>query len=131
MRKLFSLLLITLLFLGGFSIMENNSTSANAETIYESPNRTAVRASHLLVDTEEQALSLKADIEAGKISFADAAAKYSKCPSGQRGGDLGVFGRGQMVKPFEDAAFSLPLNQLSEPIQTQFGYHLIVVTAAK
>ena len=131
MKKLLTFLFLGLLIIGGFSFMENNSTQANADNLYESPIRTTVRASHLLVDTEEQALSLKNDIEAGKISFADAAAKYSKCPSGQRGGDLGMFGRGQMVKPFEDAAFTLPLNQVSEPVQTQFGYHLIIVTAAK
>jgi foldase protein PrsA len=60
--------------------------------------------------------------------FAKLAAEYSDDPgSGPNGGDLGWFGKGRMVKPFEDAAFSLPLNQVSEPIKSDFGYHLIEV----
>ncbi|MCR4881477.1 MAG: peptidyl-prolyl cis-trans isomerase [bacterium] len=109
-----------------------NQTEVSAKSNYESPNRTMVRASHILVDTQDEALKLKSDIESGKISFEDAAAKYSKCPSGRRsGGDLGGFGRGQMVKPFEDAAFSAPVGEITEPVKTQFGYHLIKVTATK
>jgi peptidyl-prolyl cis-trans isomerase C len=53
------------------------------------------------------------------------------CPSGQNGGDLGYFGRGQMVKEFEDAAFATPVNSVSEPVQTQFGWHLIKVIDKK
>ncbi|ADL49908.1 peptidylprolyl isomerase [Clostridium cellulovorans] len=84
-------------------------------------------ASHILVDSEEKAQEIKAEIEAG-LSFADAAAKYSTCPSNQRGGDLGQFQKGQMVPEFEEVAFTLPINKLSDPVKTQFGYHLIKVT---
>ena len=131
MKKLLLCLFLCLAMIGAGFIMENQ-TDVEAKSIYESPNRTMVRASHILVDTKEEALKIKADIENGKISFEDAAAKYSKCPSGSRsGGDLGGFGRGQMVKPFEDAAFKAPVGEITEPVQTQFGYHLIKVTAAK
>ena len=64
---------------------------------------TLVKASHILVKTEDEALKLKEEIENGK-DFAQAAMEVSLCPSGQNGGDLGYFSRGQMVKEFEDAA---------------------------
>ena len=86
-----------------------------------------VKASHLLVKTEEEAQKLREEITAGK-EFADAAAEHSLCPSGAAGGDLGFFGRGQMVREFEDAAFSMEVGELSQPIQTQFGWHLLIVT---
>lgn len=102
-----------------------------------------VRASHILLSTEagtpeEEKAKLKAqleqiaaDIKSGKISFADAAKQYSKCPSSANGGDLDYFGKGQMVKPFEDAAFSNPKGEVSGIVETQFGYHLIQVTDKK
>ena len=86
-----------------------------------------VRASHILVEDEETAKKLKADIEKG-ADFAKVAKKHSLCPSSAQGGDLGFFGKGQMVRQFEDAAFSLPVGVVSAPIKTEFGYHLIVVT---
>lgn len=89
-----------------------------------------VRASHLLVDTKEEAIKLKEEILAGK-SFADAAAEVSKCPSGANGGDLGFFSKGQMVKEFEDAAFSMDVGEVSDPVKTGFGYHLIYLTDKK
>ena len=85
-----------------------------------------VRASHILVKTEEEALELKKQIKNAE-DFARLAAEYSKCPSGARGGDLGFFGRGMMVNPFEEAAFALEIGQVSEPVETQFGWHLILV----
>jgi len=91
---------------------------------------TQVRASHILVDDEATAKDLKSKIEAG-ASFEDMAREHSSCPSGAKGGDLGWFGKGQMVKPFEDAAFTTPEGQLSAPIKTQFGYHLVKVTGSK
>lgn len=88
-----------------------------------------VRASHVLVKTEDEAKKLREDINAGKISFEDAARQISLCPSGHEGGDLGFFKRGVMVKPFEDAAFAMKeIEEVSEPVETQFGWHLIQLT---
>lgn len=83
-----------------------------------------VRASHILVDHEHEAQDLLKKISEGE-SFADLAQKFSKCPSGQQGGDLGQFGKGQMVPEFEQAAFSMEVGQTSDPVRTQFGFHLI------
>ena len=88
---------------------------------------TEVRASHLLVQTEEEAKQLREDILNGR-KFEDVAAEVSMCPSGANGGDLGFFGRGVMVREFEEAAFSMNIGDLSEPIQTQFGWHLLSLT---
>ena len=87
-----------------------------------------VRASHILVPTLADAQALQTQITEG-ADFASIARANSKCPSGANGGDLGPFMRGMMVKPFEDAAFGLEVGGLSEPVQTQFGYHLIKRTA--
>ena len=86
-----------------------------------------VRASHILVETREEAEKLREEIMGGK-EFEDVAALTSLCPSGANGGDLGYFGRGMMVKPFEDACFSMKVGEVSDPIQTQFGWHLIKLT---
>ena len=87
-----------------------------------------IKASHILVKTEDEAKKLLEEISSGK-SFADLAEEYSLCPSGQNGGDLGYFGRGMMVKSFEDAAFALgEIGEISSPVQTQFGWHLIQLT---
>ena len=87
-----------------------------------------IRASHILVESKEDAVELLNQIKEGKINFETAAAQKSLCPSGAAGGDLGFFGKGMMVKPFEDAAFALEVGELSEPVQTQFGWHIIKVT---
>lgn len=83
-----------------------------------------VRAKHILVESLNTAVTLKEKIAMGE-DFGTLAKLHSKCPSGQNGGDLGMFGRGQMVKPFEDVAFGSEVGQTSGPVQTQFGYHLI------
>jgi peptidyl-prolyl cis-trans isomerase C len=83
-----------------------------------------MRASHILVQTLEQAQLLQSQLSEGS-DFAVLAQANSQCPSKARGGDLGVFGRGQMVKPFEDAAYGLEIGAVSEPVQTQFGWHLV------
>lgn len=88
-----------------------------------------VSAKHILVDNEELCSEVKEKIENGELSFEEAAKQYSSCPSKDQGGDLGVFGRGMMVPEFEEAAFGLELEKVSEPVQTQFGYHLIKVNA--
>ena len=83
-----------------------------------------VRASHILVPSLAEAQALHTQISEG-ADFATLARSHSKCPSGQNGGDLGAFGPGQMVKPFEDATFTAPVGKVVGPVQTQFGYHLI------
>ena len=90
-----------------------------------------VIAKHILVDSKEKCEDIKNEIASGKISFEDAAVKESTCPSKENGGSLGEFGRGMMVPEFEEAAFKLNIGELSEPVQTQFGYHLIKVEAKK
>jgi parvulin-like peptidyl-prolyl isomerase len=85
---------------------------------------TKIRASHILVEKQSQALKVQEELKAG-ADFRELARKYSTCPSGKKGGDLGQFGRGQMVKEFEVAAFALKQGQVSEPVKTQFGYHII------
>ena len=90
----------------------------------------SVNASHILVDSEEKALELLAKINAGEISFEDAARENSTCPSGQNGGNLGDFGKGQMVPEFDSAVFAMEVGEISAaPIKTQFGYHLIKLNA--
>ena len=88
---------------------------------------TQVCASHILVPTEMDAIKIKSQIKTFE-DFKYYARIYSKCPSGQNGGSLGCFGRGQMVKPFENAAFDGEVGEVSDPIKTQFGYHLLWVT---
>ena len=85
-----------------------------------------VEAEHILVKTEERAKELRNKIILG-ASFEDLARENSICPSGKKGGNLGWFGRGMMVKEFENAAFTLQKGVISQPIKTQFGWHLIKV----
>lgn len=89
---------------------------------FQKPER--VKASHILVDSKEKAMVVLEEIEKG-LSFADAASQYSSCPSKERGGDLGFFGRGQMVPEFEMASFEMQIGEISQPVETQFGFHLI------
>ncbi len=125
MKKIFSLVVLTVAFLFG----------ALSLTAQAAVNQ--VQAMHILVPTEQQAVQIREEIVAGKTqqevfqNFMNAAKKYSTCPSGKSGGILGWFGRGDMVRPFEDAAFNLPNGQVSEPVKTQFGYHLIYVISKK
>jgi len=105
----------------------NNYYMSNQEN-FIIPER--VRASHILVDSEDEANEILNQLNSG-MSFEEAARKYSKCPSKENGGDLGEFTRGQMVQEFEDAAFSMDEGQISEPIKTQFGYHIIKLVARR
>jgi peptidyl-prolyl cis-trans isomerase C len=88
-----------------------------------------VRASarHILVKTEQACIDLKDQITKG-ADFAALAKQHSQCPSGQRGGDLGTFSRGQMVKEFDTACFEGDVGVVQGPVKTQFGYHLLEVT---
>lgn len=86
-----------------------------------------MQARHILVDKEAKAITVREEIEKG-LDFAQAAMVYSSCPSKEAGGDLGKFPEGQMVPEFEEVCKTLPLGTLSQPVKTQFGYHLIEVT---
>ncbi|MCW4018340.1 MAG: peptidylprolyl isomerase [Candidatus Bathyarchaeota archaeon] len=83
-----------------------------------------VRCAHILVKTQTEAKAVEDRLAKGE-KFADIAKQVSLCPSGKKGGDLGKFSRGQMVKEFEVAAFKLEKGQTSAPVKTQFGYHII------
>jgi peptidyl-prolyl cis-trans isomerase C len=88
----------------------------------------AYGAKHILVKTLNEAVTLRQSIVEGK-TFEEAAMANSLCPSKQNGGDLGMFGAGMMVPPFEQAVANMEVGSMSQPVQTQFGYHLIKRTA--
>ena len=92
-------------------------------------NPPSANAKHILVDTEEKANEILAQIKSGEVTFEDAARAHSTCPSKDQGGDLGTFGKGQMVPEFEEATFAMNVGDISEPVKTQFGYHLIKLEA--
>lgn len=92
-------------------------------------NPPTANAKHILVDTEEKANEILAQIKAGEVTFEDAARAHSTCPSKDQGGDLGTFGRGQMVPEFEAATFAMEVGDISDPVKTQFGYHIIKLEA--
>ena len=83
-------------------------------------------ASHILVNSKSEAIQLKQKISKLK-EFQKMARKKSTCPSSQKGGDLGWFRKGMMVREFDEAVWNIPLSKTSEPIKSQFGYHLIWV----
>jgi peptidyl-prolyl cis-trans isomerase C len=85
-----------------------------------------VHAAHILVKREDQAKEILAKINAGE-NFGEMAKKFSTCPSGKKGGDLGWFTRGKMIKEFEKAAFESQKGAIVGPVKTDFGYHLIKV----
>ena len=87
-----------------------------------------ITASHILVEKEYEGEDVLKKLGEG-CTFESLAKAFSKCPSGQEGGDLGSFGRGQMVAPFEKAAFELQVGETSGLVRTQFGYHIIKRTA--
>ncbi|MDQ0162321.1 peptidylprolyl isomerase [Bacillus alveayuensis] len=86
-----------------------------------------IRASHILVEDEKKANEVKKKLDEGK-SFEELAKEYSTDGSAANGGDLGWFGKGQMVKEFEEAAFKLKEGEISDPVKTDYGYHIIKVT---
>lgn len=90
-----------------------------------------VNASHILVADEAECRRIREEIVSGAISFEEAAGKYSSCPSREEGGSLGEFGRGQMVPEFENACYAMTEGEISEPVKTQFGYHLIRLNSKK
>ena len=91
------------------------------------PDEDEVHARHILVSTEEDAKAIKAELDAGGDFIALAKAKSIEPNAAQSGGDLGYFKRAVMVKPFADAAFAMEVGAISDPVQTQFGWHIIKV----
>jgi len=130
MNKILILVMVLFMSIFCYSIDSKVCAAQKNKEVKMENTFTQVRASHLLVKTEEEAIKLREEIVAGK-PFAEVAKEVSMCPSGRNGGDLGYFGKGQMVPEFEQAAFSLPVGEVSQPIQTQFGWHLLVVTGQK
>lgn len=118
------------------SVIEQVTVENDEVTAYYEANKEKfmtgeqVRAKHILVDALDTAEKIAKEIEEGK-SFEDAAKEYSTCPSKDRGGDLGLFSKGQMVPEFEAAAFSSEIGALTGPVKTNFGYHLILVVEKK
>lgn len=112
----------------------DNYYKENKKDFYDE-GRIKAKASHILIKTDtlsdEEALekieAIKAEIENGK-DFSEAAKEYSQCPSSSKGGSLGEFGPGRMVPEFDKKVFTMDLNQVSAPVKTQFGYHLILTT---
>jgi peptidyl-prolyl cis-trans isomerase C len=88
------------------------------------------KASHILVKNSSLAIELHARLQKG-ARFEQLAKEYSTCPSKSKGGDLGWFGVGQMVKAFEEAVQKMPRNRPSRPVKTQFGYHIIKKTGQR
>tara|TARA_Y100000589_G_scaffold135141_1_gene129335 strand:- start:379 stop:708 length:330 start_codon:yes stop_codon:yes gene_type:complete len=99
-----------------------------------------ISASHILVmhkdsqnsrsdltidEAKKQINNIHGDIMSNKVKFADAAVQYSNCPSGKSGGSLGEFTKGMMVKAFEDVAFSLDIDEISSPFESEFGFHIV------
>ena len=109
------------------NIKEENLKASYNNFIADETSREEIKASHILMDTESEAIDVINMLNNGD-DFAELAKNKSTGPSGPSGGDLGWFKRGQMVPPFEKAAFSLNKNEISQrPVQTQFGWHVIKV----
>jgi peptidyl-prolyl cis-trans isomerase C len=114
-------------------IVETDVTDEKVKAYYESHKDEfrQVRASHIVVETEEQAQAVKKRA-AGSADFAALAKEVSTDPSAQEnGGDLGFFRKDQMVKPFADKAFAMKVSEISDPVKTEFGYHIIKVVETK
>ncbi len=136
MKKLFTILVLSVVFLmTGFSGVSFNGFMAGKAEAAAAVKQ--VRAMHILVPTEQEAVNIRKEIMTGEDkmqifnNFRNAAKKYSKCPSGASGGDLGWFGKGDMVPEFEKAAFDIPSGEVSEPVKTAYGWHLIYVISKK
>lgn len=135
MKKLFAFLMLAVGFCS-FGVIAPNNNDVVANRVMAA-DYSQVQALHILVPTEQKAIEVRNEILKGTTkmeifnNFRNAAKKYSTCPSASSGGILGWFGKGEMVPEFEKAAFALPAGQVSEPVKTQFGWHLIYVVSKK
>lgn len=121
MKKLLTTLILILgLFLLPLCAYSKQNIDPNADKYTE------VHALHILTRTKNQAKAVIMRVNNGE-SFKQLARQFSNCPSGKVGGDLGWFQRGQMVPEFEKAAFETPIGEMSDPVQTEFGWHVIKV----
>ena len=120
-------------YLAEFYTRERLNEQINEETLaaeykkryIDAEERTLINASHILVETEERAIEIAALARAEGADFAALAVEHSTGPSGPRGGDLEWFGPGQMVPPFDAAVFAMEPGEISDPVETQFGWHVI------
>jgi len=120
---------------GGIKILQIVPIVSGHQPFYRSTAHhfcmtTQVRASHILVKTEDEANRIIKRLGDGE-EFQKTARRFSSCPSGKNGGDLGWFGKGQMVPEFEQAAFAADTGKVIGPVKSQFGYHVIKVTGKK
>ena len=129
MKKIIALMFTLFAFVCASTVnFENNNSIV---PMAQAKEYKQVQALHILVPTEQEAINIRREIMRGQNqqeifnNFMEAAKKYSKCPSGSSGGILGWFGKGDMVPAFEKAAFELPNGQVSEPVKTPYGWHLI------
>lgn len=109
--------------LGSLTVEEEEAKKYFEENKAQFVKPEEVEASHILVDTEEEAKEVSEALK--EKSFEDVAKEKSSCPSKDQGGSLGSFSRGRMVPEFEEAAFQMNVGDISEPVKTQFGYHII------
>lgn len=130
MKKILSLILILTAFCTIDSLNDNKISNIVISQA-QAREYKQVQAMHILVPTEQEAINIRNEIMQGKNqqeifnNFMNAAKKYSKCPSGSSGGILGWFKKGDMVEEFEKVAFELPNGEVSQPVRTPFGWHLI------
>ena len=102
--------------------MSDQVEASHILLMYEGSSRSSATRSK--DEALEQITALKAEIDGG-ADFAELAANHSDCPSGSSGGSLGSFGKGQMVREFEEATFAMAVGETSDVVETDFGYHLI------
>ncbi len=117
-------------FVAGNEVSDEDLQAAYKDQFANFEGEEEFNASHILVPTEEEANEIRKALTDG-ADFAETAKEKSTGPSGASGGSLGWFGKGQMVKPFEDAVAELAVGEISQPVQTQFGWHLIILNDAR
>ena len=110
----------------GQSFTDDEIAAAYDENYGNIPAEPEFNASHILVETEGEAKALVASLNNG-VDFAELAKEKSTGPSGPNGGELGWFGLGMMVAPFESAGLSMEIGDISAPVQTQFGWHVLIL----
>jgi len=112
------------------AITDEAVQAAYDEMVAGSEPETEYNAAHILVETEEEAIAIKEELDGG-ADFATLAQERSTGPSGPSGGALGWFGQGRMVAPFEAAVIALEPGQISEPVETQFGWHIVTLNETR